>query len=41
MFYISDNKKHKENICKKTFPLLDIVKIDYRLQNVRLPVLPR
>ena len=25
----------------KTFPLLDIVKIDYRLQNVRLPVLPR
>jgi len=34
-------KKHEENICKKTFPLLDIVKIDYRLQNVRLPVLPR
>ena len=39
--FISDNKKHEENICKKTFPLLDIVKIDYRLQNVRLPVLPR
>ena len=27
----------KKTFVKKTFPLLDKVKIDYRLQNVRLP----
>jgi len=31
----------EKTFVKKTFPLLDIVKIDYRLQNVKLPVLPR
>jgi len=34
-------KNMKKTFVKKHFPILDIVKIDYRLQNVRLPVLPR
>ena len=34
-------KNMKKTFVKNHFPILDIVKIDYRLQNVRLPVFSR